>query len=416
MKSLLIASLLSAAPAFAAEPTSIAANAVNALGIDLLRNSGSPIDNALLSPYSIQSSLAMAYAGADGVTHEEMSKVLHFPKDDAEIHRSFAALRETLERVVQSSVRYSPRMRQSNGTNSPIILTTANRMFGQTGYDFRASFLALVKDNYAVSFEALDFVRNSVGARKQVNGWVEKQTGQRIRDLIPLGAFNELTRLVIVNAIYLKAPWEEPFSEKSTRHEPFYLTDGTPIEVPTMTQSGSFDYAKRTRFSIISLPYIGKELQLLIFLPDGVNGTAELERTLTARLFADCTNLAPRHVALHLPRFKLEPPMLPLSLQLKALGMKTAFDEPRGSADFDRIAPRRRDDYLYISEVFHKSFLSLDENGTEAAAATAAHLMTRGGFDPTKPVELRVDHPFLFAIQHRPSGVCLFLGRVTDPR
>jgi serpin B len=123
-----------------------------------------------------------------------------------------------------------------------------------------------------------------------------------------------------------------------------------------------------------------------------------------------------RDVTLHLPKFRLEPPMLPLSKKLQALGMKSAFDQPLHSANFDRIAPRRPNDYLFITEVFHKSFLNLDEEGTEAAAATALHVSTSGIYEPPKPIEVRVDHPFLFAIQHRPSGACLFLGRVTDPR
>jgi serpin B len=166
------------------------------------------------------------------------------------------------------------------------------------------------------------------------------------------------------------------------------------------------------------LPYAGGDLQFVILLPDKSDGLAALDRSITPDILAGCTNLPNRDVILHLPRFKIEPPSLPLGTALRRLGMATAFDEPRGSADFDRMAPRKTDDYLFISEVIHKTWLSLDENGTEAAAATAV-MMRVGAMlraNPPPPVEVRVDHPFLFAIQHVPSGTCLFLGRLEDPR
>ena len=416
MKILLFATFLSAAPVFAAEPTSTAAKAINALGIDLLRKAEPSDANALLSPYSIQSALAMAYAGADGVTREEMRKVLHFPKDDSEVNRSFAALRTALDEIVQESVTNVAQMKQWGLTNDPIILNVANRLFGQSGYDFRAPFLALVKDDYAAPFEPLDFVSNPSGAVKHINDWVETQTRQRIRNLIPEGALNKLTRLVLVNAIYLKAPWAEPFQTSATRPGPFHLSGGKRVNVPLMTQTREFPYARGDGFNFLQLPYGDHQIAFLVLLPDKRDGLAALEAKLTSGLLAGRVKWETRDVTLYLPRFKLEPPMLPLGQKLKALGMKSAFDEPLRSANFERIAPRRADDYLYLTEAFHKTFLSLDEGGTEAAAATAIHMMTMGIHEPVKPVEVRVDHPFLFAIQHRPSGASLFLGRVTDPR
>lgn len=417
MKVLLLAILLSAAPTPAAEPASIAASAINALGIDLLRKSGEPDANALLSPYSIQSALAMAYAGADGVTREEMRKVLHFPKDDAEVHRSFAALRKALEDVVQDSATNAARMKQGGATNDPITLTVANRLFGQSGYDFRAPFLALAKDSYAAPFEPLDFVSDPAGAAEHINGWVEEQTRQRIRDLIPGGALDKLTRLVLVNAIYVKAPWAEPFQTSATRPGPFRVNGGKSVDVPMMTQRHKLPYARGDGVSLLQLPYGGHELSFLVLLPDKADGLAALEAKLTAGVLAgQAVQWEKRDVTLYLPRFKLEPPLLPLGKKLQELGMNSAFDLPRRTANFDRIAPRRGDDYLYISEVFHKTFLELDEKGTEAAAATAVPMPTVAIHEPARPIQVRVDHPFLFSIQHRPSGACLFLGRVTDPR
>jgi serpin B len=418
MKVLLLALLLPVAPRLADEPISTAASAINALGIDLLRKSGEPNANALLSPYSIQSALAMAYAGADGITREEMNKVLHFPKDDAEVHRSVAALRKALEDVVQASVTNAAQMKQWGATNDPIQLTVANRLFGQSGYDFRAPFLALVKDNYAATFEPLHFVSDPAGAAKHINVWVEQQTHQRIRDLIPAGALDKFTRLVLVNAIYLKAPWAEPFQTSATKPGPFRTNGGKSVDVPMMMQRHELSYAKGVGFSVLKLPYGGHQLSFLVLLPDKADGLAALEAKLTPGVLAgQAVKWEMRDVMLYLPKFKLEPPMLPLSQELQVLGMKGAFDQPRHSANFDRMAPRQGDDYLYISEVFHKTFLELDEKGTEAAAATAVHMPTMASkHEPAKPIVVRVDHPFIFAIQHRPSGACLFLGRVTDPR
>lgn len=401
----------------ATEPTATAASAINALGIDLLLKSGPPDVNALLSPYSIQSALVMAYAGAAGDTRSEMTKVLHYSKDDAEIQRSFAALKKSLAEVAQKSTRDAEQMQKWGGKIDPITLTMANRLFGQTGYDFREPFLKLVKDDYDAQLELLEFGKDAAGATKHINTWVEEQTRRRIRNLIPTGALTELTRLVLVNAIYLKAPWDWEFCASATKPQPFYLGANNLIRVPTMMGYRSLGFVQSEGFSALTIPYRGGDLQFLILLPDKVEGLAGLEPKLTVRLLASRAKLEQREVILYLPKFKLEPPLLSLDTKLQQLGMKSAFDLPRGTANFDRIAPRRANDYLYISEVFHKSFLKLDEKGTEAAAATAftAPLGSQMGERP-KPIEVRVDHPFLFAIQHRASGACLFLGHVSDPR
>jgi serpin B len=417
LKAALLSTLLATVQTFASESTGTAAKAINSLGIELLSKTSKPDQNALLSPYSIQSALAMTYAGADGVTRAEMMKTLHYPTNDAELHGSFAAMQKALDEVVQKSKASSEQAKQWGATNDPITLTVANRLFGQAGYDFRLAFLDLVKDKYAAPFEPLDFIRNSSAATKHINDWVENQTQQRIRNLIPDGALNDLTRLVLVNAIYLKAPWAEPFFAGATRPQPFRLAGGNRVDVLTMTQKHSFGYEIRNGFSIVVIPYSSWDIQFVILLPDKANGLPALESKLTSELLASCTQAQAHELILYLPKFKLEPPMIPLSKELKSLGMTMAFDDPLGSANFDRIAPKRPSDYLYVSEVFHKTFLNLDEKGTEAAAATAVVIVYNGiAPEPPKPLVVRVDHPFLFAIQHRSSGACLFLGRVVDPR
>jgi serpin B len=224
----------------------------------------------------------------------------------------------------------------------------------------------------------------------------------------------------LANALYLKAPWAKEFSENATKPEPFFVHGGTPSDVPMMRKtSDHFGYARREGFTVVSLPYAGDELQFVVLLPDEVNGLHSLESKLTGELLAQCAKLERRDVDLHLPKFKLQPPTIALAENFEALGMKTAFDKPAGSANFDKIAPRKPNDYLYISQVFHKTFIAVDEKGTEAAAATAVTMMAAAAAlrsPPPPPIEVKVDRPFVYAIQHVPSGVCLFLGRVTDPR
>jgi serpin B len=221
--------------------------------------------------------------------------------------------------------------------------------------------------------------------------------------------------MVLVNAIYLKAPWAQEFSIW-TKPAPFHVKRGAPRKVPTMMRHASFGYARRDGFRVVTVPYTGAEVQLLILLPDKTDGLAALEAAVTPELLRSCASLTDTEVILHLPKFKIEPPLFRLGKVLQELGMKSAFNQPVGSANFDRIAPRKPADYLLLSEVFHKTFLELDEKGTEAAAATVVIAAPGGRPQPgPKPIEVRVDRPVLFAIQHRPSGACLFLGRVTNP-
>ena len=186
-----------------------------------------------------------------------------------------------------------------------------------------------------------------------------------------------------------------------------------------MQKLGQLRYAKRKGFSAVVLPYSGGDLQFVVLIPDEVDGLGELEKELTADLLDDCAKMNTTEILLHLPKFKFEPPTIQLAAELQGLGMKTAFDIPPGSANFDRMAPRKPNDYLAISDVFHRTFIALDEKGTDAAAATAVAMVRTTAMrpmTPQKPIEVKVDRPFIYAIQHVPSGACLFLGRITDPR
>jgi serpin B len=308
--------------------------------------------------------------------------------------------------------------KKQGGPSEPITLAIANRLFAQTGYDFRDFFPDLVKKFYGAPFELLDFRKEPQRERQHINKWVAEQTRDRIRDLIPTRGINELTRLVLANAIYLKAPWALEFNDKLTTPKPFHAGGGAPVNVPTMKNQKSYGYAKCDGFTAVALPYSGSELQLLVLIPDEISGLKKLESKLNGELLRQLAKVEHQDVDLELPKFKFEPPTIPLRDNLEALGMKTAFDDPQGSANFDKISPRRPDKYLAISNVFHKTFIAVDEKGTEAAAATAVvvDLVLALRIPPKEPIHVKVDRPFLYAIQHVPSGACLFIGRVTDPR
>lgn len=396
----------------------LAANATNQIGVDLYRQLARGDENLCLSPYSIESALAMTFAGADGETRTEMVRVLHFPNDVDAIHASFAALQSSLGEMTKKTAQIAEQSKKRSGPSEPITLSIANQLFSQSGYDFRDPFRELVKKFYGAPFEPLDFKSNPEAARAHINKWVAKQTRDKIRDLIPVKGVNELTRLVLANALYLKAPWAWEFNDKLTEPKPFHVRGGAAANVSTMNNRKTFGYAKRDGFIAVSIPYSGSELQFVVLIPDEVNGLAKLESKLSADTLMQCAKLDPQDVDLEMPKFKIELPTIPLGDNLKALGMKTAFDDPQGSANFDRMAPRKPNQYLAISNVFHKTFIAVDEKGTEAAAATAVVMMelTARRQEPKEPIHVKVDRPFLYAIQHVPSGACLFIGRVTDPR
>jgi serpin B len=396
----------------------LAAKATNELGVDLYRQLATGDENLCISPYSIDSALAMTFAGADGETRMEMARVLHFP-NGGDVPASFSALQQSLEQMSAKTAELVKNSKKFGGPSDPITLNIANRLFAQKGYNFREAFLSLLKQNFGGAFEPLDFVADPAAATQHINKWVADQTHDKIRDLIPADALNKLTRLVLTNALYLKAPWADAFSDKTTQPEPFFVHGGGPVDVPMMRKrSEHFGYARHQGFTVVRLPYVGDEVQFVVLLPDEISGLRGLESKLSGEMFADCATIEKRDVELHLPKFKLEPPTITLAKQFEALGMKTAFDQPQGSANFDKIAPRKPNDYLYISNIFHKTFIDVDEKGTEAAAATAVVMMMATGLARPKPppIEVKVDRPFIYAIQHVPSGVSLFLGRVTDPR
>jgi serpin B len=345
--------------------------------------------------------------------------VLHFPPENVALQAGFSHLRAALVDIAEQSKRTADVRARNGGRIDAIEWHAANRLFGQKGYAFRSPFLALMKDGFAAPFEAFDFARDADRARGKINTWAEEQTRQKIKDLIPQGALTADTRLVLVNALYLKAPWEKPFEKLATTARPFRPTPGSSRNVPTMVRTAHLGHATEDGLTVVTLDYLGSGLQFVIILPDEGTSVDAAAGRITPDHFTRWAELGKgrrQNLSLYLPKFKVEGTTLALGEALRALGVRSAFDEPRGSANFEGIAPRKANDYLAISKVFHKTFIALDEEGTEAAAATAVLMSLFGAAaEPAKPIEVRVDRPFLFAIQHRASGTCLFLGRISEP-
>jgi len=401
-----------------AEP-SVAVTAVNEFGIELHERFASSHPNLCLSPLSIETALAMTYAGADGSTRDEMAKVLRYPVDDKDgktLNESFQKLNDSLVALCKASeARAAAEAARSGMKLDSVLILTANRIFGQRGYKFQAPFLATLKDLYHSPLEELDFASNPEIARRRVNGWVEEQTKKRIANLIPRNGITSKTRLALASALYFKAPWDFEFFSLATTPRPFFVMGKSVMQVETMTAKCTVRVSREDGFMAVGIPYAGADLQMVILLPSQPDGLAEVNKKLTAALLAKCAVMPEQEVILRLPKFKMASLSMPLGTELQAMGMKSAFDKPPGSANFAGMAPPRRGDYLGLSEIYHKTFIVVDERGAEAAAATTPGAMSLGGppepIVPLPPLEIRVDRPFIFAIQHAPSGACLFLGR-----
>jgi serpin B len=355
--------------------------------------------NVFFSPFSVSESLAMTYAGAGGETASQLAKTLHFTLAAARLHPAFDALDLAL----------ASRGKAAQGTNGqPFRLHVANSLWGQKTLAFEAPFLDTLAVSYGAGVALEDFVTDAEKARVSINGWVSDQTQAKIRDLLPSGSLGTDTRFVIVNAVYFDARWATPFDPASTKDGPFHRADGTAVTVPLMHEWAELPYAEGPGWQAVSLPYDGDELSLLAILP--AEGTlAAFESALTAETLGSIVSgLGVAGVTLTFPRFKQAPDGVSLKGLLRGLGATDAFDDTR--ADFTGIT---RTEPLVLTDVVHKAFIDLDEQGTEAAAATGVIGGTTSA--PAKNVTLTVDRPFLFAIRDDATGAILFVGRVMTP-
>ena len=369
----------------------------SAFAFELYRALRDQEGNLFYSPHSISVALAMTYAGARGETAQQMADTLEFLLEQERLHPAFNWLDAEL----------ASRGEGAQGKDGEgFRLNIVNAIWGQKDYSFLSTFLDVLAENYGAGLRILDFVTEPEESRLAINDWVSDQTEGRIEDLIPQGAIDALTRLVLTNAIYFNAAWAYPFDEDMTADGPFYLIDGGQVTVPMMEQTEAFGYTDGEGYQAVELLYDGDELSMVILLPE--DGQFEVfEEGLQADKISDIIGgLQLTEVALTMPQFEFDSEFS-LKDTLAEMGMPIAFS---GAADFSGMTGSRD---LFISEVLHKAFVSVDEAGTEAAAATA--VIMRETAMPGQPVEVTLDHPFIFLIRDIEMSAILFVGRVMNP-
>jgi serpin B len=340
----------------------------------------------------------MTYAGARGETEAQMAQTLHFLPQD-KLHAALNAL----------DLELAKRGAEGSKDATPLQLNIANAVWAEQTFPFLRTYLDVLAQNYGAGIQLADFINQYEAVRKEINGWVGKETNDKIQDLLPEGVLKPSTRMVLVNAIYFKADWRTPFDPNNTHDAPFHLLDGSDVQVKMMSESLSgVPYAQGDGYQAISLPYQGETASMVIIVPDE-GRFGEFESTLDAqKLNGILGSMQPSSgLQLELPKFSFMTDF-GLKEQLTALGMPDAFDPDR--ADFSGMTGKRD---LYIDNVLHKAFVAVDEEGTEAAAATAVIMDLASAMLPD--VTLTIDRPFIFMIRDLPSGQILFAGRVLNP-
>lgn len=386
-------------------PAQALGDATLAFGLDLHRLLAAEGGNVFFSPYSISAALSMAREGARGETAAQLDRVLRLPPAPAVAHQSLTPLLQPGS-VEDWANGWDPD--QEPELVPAYTLEVANALWVQEGFDCLRPFTSALEERYGAPLQRLDFA-HSAAARARVNAWVAERTRDRIRDVVPEGSPSPDTRLMLANAIYFKAPWDEPFEAEATREQTFH-TEGGEVRAPFMRTVSRMPYAEDTMAQVLTLPYRGDGCSLLVVLPRAKDGLAPLERDLTpARLASWLAKRRRVRVDVQLPRFETTY-AVDLCDALARLGMPLPFDE---QADFSGVTAAER---LRIGAVFHKAFVAIDENGTEAAAATVVEMATLGlpQAEPD-PIPFVADRPFLFAIVHELTGCVLFLGRIADP-
>ncbi|MCE9553604.1 MAG: serpin family protein [Planctomycetes bacterium] len=351
--------------------------------------------NLFYSPYSISTALGMTYAGARGATATQMATALDFGPNDPAFHAAMGQLIRDFNAA---------------GKQGAFKLSVANALWAQHDYTFLPAYTQLVTTNYEAAVRNLNFQKETEAARQTINRWVEDKTNDKIKELLKPGVLDSDTRLVLTNAIYFKSAWLHPFTKEATSPGPFTRLDGQKADVPMMHQTERLAYVKADGMQAVELPYEGSALSMVILLPEKVDGLTDLEQGLTAdKLTAWRGKMNRFPVELTLPKFKMTSEFA-LKGVLSSLGMVDAFTT---AADFSGMDGSKS---LSIQHVIHKAFVDVNEDGTEAAAATAvAVAVTSAPIEPQNPIVVKVDHPFLFAIRENKTGSILFIGRVVTP-
>lgn len=384
----------------AVEPSELTelVNGNNSFAFDLYQALRGNNDNLFYSPYSIYPALAMTYAGARNETRIRMASTLHYTLSPERLHPAFNALDLELARRGECA---------AGQDGKGFRLNIANGLWGQTGYPFLPEFLDTLAVNYGAGLKLLDFESAPENSRLVINDWVSGRTEGKIKDLIPSGVITSLTRLVLTNAIYFNAAWKYPFDEQLTQTGSFHLLDGGETTAPMMSQTKFFSYTSGEGYQAVELPYDGDELSMLIVLPDAGRFKAFEDSLDARRINALLEDLESKNITLTMPKFTYTSGSVRLKETLSAMGMGIAFTE---DADFSGIDGTTN---LRISDVIHKAFVSVNEAGTEAAAATAVVVEPTAA--PEDPVKVTLDRPFIFMIRDIKTGAVLFVGRILNP-
>jgi len=373
----------------------------NAFACDIYAQLKSEQGNLFFSPYSIYTALAMTYAGAQGITKEEMDNVFHIALPQDEFHSAYSALIDSLN---------------DDKTDRPFELAVANKLFVQQGYKLSFAFESIVKSNYGAAFDLVDFVNNPGGASSAINLWVAAKTNDKINDIVAPDIFNEFTRLVLANAIYFKGKWVTQFGKDSTKKRDFYMDNQNKTEVDMMAQTGHFNYMENKDLKMLELPYKGDGLSMFVLLPHEIEGIKNIEAVLTQENVQHwLSHMKSQEVIVRLPKFKMETSYR-LKDNLAAMGMPSAFSKRANFRGIGAFENGFEENNLKIDKVIHKAFIETDEEGTEAAAATVVTMMIdcAGEFEP-QPKIFIADHPFMFMIQDKKTGLILFMGRFENP-
>lgn len=373
----------------------------NAFAWDLYGQLRRESGNLFFSPYSLRTALAMTAEGAKGETAAQMTQALHLTLRGEALHAA----------VTQTAKGLKPRAK------GDYALAVANSLWGQQGYRWLDGFLADVRRGYGGGLHEVDFARATEAARMEINASVEDQTKRRIRDLVPMGGVDPLTRLALVNAIWFKGRWLDEFEKADTEEGPFHVGATETVVAHLMHRRGEgYRYGEAGGVQVLELPYRGERLSMVVLLPQAEGGLGALEARLTpegAEAWFGSATLVPREVDVYLPRFAITWGTREMRGSLEGLGMRVPFDDDK--ADFSGMNGVVQPDFgaLHIAKVFHKAFVEVNEEGTEATAATAVLMGPRGA--PQRPPVFRADRPFVFLIRDTVSGSILFLGRLVKP-
>jgi len=369
----------------------------NEFAVALYRPLSESGGNLFYSPYSISLALAMTYAGARSDTESQMANTLHYLLPQEKLHAAFNSLDQELSKRGQGA-----KGRDGKGFRLNIV----NAIWGQQGFQFTPAYLDTLAANYGAGLRLLDFIGEADASRVTINNWVSDRTKGRIKDLIPPGAIDQMTRLVLTNAIYFNAAWQHPFEKGLSVSGTFHPLTGGDLTVPMMKQTESLAYAEGDNYQAAELPYDGRKLSMLVLAPQQGQFKA-FENALDINRLSEITGiLESRRVALNMPKFEYDS-SFSLKEKLQSMGMPAAFS---GGADFSGMTGNRE---LQITDVLHKAFVSVDETGTEAAAATA--VVTGMMALPSQPIVLTIDRPFIFLIRDIRTGSIIFMGRVLNP-